>query len=162
MTDQQSNEDPAEVRERMWKKMSDSPFVMIGLVGADEHSEPMTAQLDKDANSEFWFYTRNDNRIARGGPAMAQFVSKDHKLFACIRGNLTEETDPATIDKYWSKQTEAWFDGGRDDPKLMMLRFDLSDAEIWEGDESLAGKFKMLTGMKIKPGEAGRHAEVSL
>lgn len=162
MTDKQSNEDPAEIRKRMWKKMADSPFLMIGLENSGEHSEPMTAQLDPDANSEFWFYTRKDNRIAPGGPAMAQFVSKDHKVFACIRGSLTEETDPAIIDKYWSKQTEAWFDGGRNDPNLKMMRFDLSDAEIWEGDESIGGMFKMLTGMKIKPDEAGRHTEIAL
>jgi len=162
MTDQQSNEDPAEVRKRMWKKMADSPFLMIGLSNSNEHSEPMTAQLDEDADSEFWFYTRKDNRIAPGGPAMAQFVSKDHKVFACIRGTLTEETDPAIIDKYWSNQTEAWFEGGRNDPNLKMMCFDLSDAEIWEGDQSITGLFKMLTGMKIKPEEAGRHTEVAL
>lgn len=162
MTDQQSHENPAEVRKRMWKKMADSPFLMIGLENSSDHSEPMTAQLDEDANSEFWFYTRKDNRIAPGGPAMAQYVSKDHKVFACIRGTLTEETDPAIIDKYWSKQTEAWFDGGRNDPNLKMMRFDLSDAEIWEGDQSLTGLFKMMTGMKIKPDEAGRHTEVAL
>lgn len=162
MTDKQANEDPAEVRKRMWKKMEDSPFVMIGLTGSNEHSEPMTAQLDKHADSEFWFYTSKDNRIAPGGPAMAQFVSKDHKLFACIRGTLVEETDPAVIDKYWSNQTEAWFDGGRNDPKLKMMRFELDDAEIWEGDQSITGLFKMLTGQTIKPSEAGRHAEVTL
>lgn len=154
--------DDAEVRERMWKKMADSPFVMIGLTGSGDHSEPMTAQLDEDADSAFWFYTRKDNRIAPGGAASAQFVSRDHKVFASIRGTLVEETNPAVIDKYWSKQTEAWFEGGRNDPNLKMMRFDLSDAEIWEGDESVSGMFKMLTGMKIKPDEAGRHAEVAL
>lgn len=155
-------QDKAQVRERMWKKMADSPFVMVGLTHADQHFEPMTAQLDKDANSEFWFYTAKDNRIAPGGPAMAHFVSKDHKLFACIRGTLVEETDPAVIDRYWSNQAEAWFDGGRNDPSLKMMRFELKDAEIWEGDESLTGKLKMLTGMTIEPDEAGRHTEVAL
>ncbi|NML06024.1 pyridoxamine 5'-phosphate oxidase family protein [Sphingomonas sp. G-3-2-10] len=153
---------PQEVRERMWEKMSKSPFVMVTLIGSDNHAEPLTAQLDEDANSKFWFYTRKDNRVAPGGPAMAQFVSKDHKVFACIRGNLVPETDEAIIDKYWSNITEAWFDGGRQDPMLLMLRFELEDAEIWEGDESIVGKFKMLTGMKISGEEMGRHVETAL
>ncbi|TKD51759.1 pyridoxamine 5'-phosphate oxidase family protein [Sphingomonas baiyangensis] len=159
---QAKQEQDTEIRERMWKEMGKSPFVMIGLVGSHEHSEPMTAQLDPDANGEFWFYTNRTNRIAKGGEAMAQYVAKGHDLFACIHGTLTEETRPEIIDKYWSKQTEAWFEGGRNDPDLMMLRFELKDAEIWEGDQSLTGMFKMLTGQTIKPSEAGRHAEVSL
>lgn len=162
MTDQMRNEDIAEVRTRMWKKLSDSPFLMIGLEDAGEHSVPMTAQLDPEADGTIWFFTQHDNRLAAAGPAMAQFVSKDHKLFACLRGTLVAETDPARIDKHWSTFTEAWFEGGRNDPRLIMLRFDLDDAEIWEGDESIVGKFKMLTGMKIKPEEAGRHVETAL
>ena len=85
--------DPAEVRDRMWEKLAKSPFVMVTLIGADAHAEPLTAQLDEDVEGKFWFYTRKDNRIAPGGPAMVQFVSKDHKDFACIRGNLDPETD---------------------------------------------------------------------
>ena len=158
------NEDanPAEVRDRMWEKLAKSPFVMVTLIGSDNHAEPLTAQLDEDVEGKFWFYTRRDNRVAAGGPAMVQFVSKDHKVFACIRGNLTPETDQGIVDKYWSNMVEAWFDGGRDDPALLMLRFELKDAEIWEGDESILGKFKMLTGQKIKGDEVGRHVETAL
>ncbi len=156
------NANPAEVRDRMWKKMAKSPFVMVSRIGATDHALPMTAQLDDDVEGKFWFYTSKDTRIAPGGPAMVHFASKDHVIFACIKGTLVEETDPAIIDKYWSNMVEAWFEGGRNDPKLMMLRFELDDAEIWEGDESLSGKFKMLTGQTIKPEEAGRHVETAL
>jgi general stress protein 26 len=159
---QVDQENDAKVRKAMWKELASSPFVMIGLVGSHDHHEPMTAQLDPDADSEFWFYCNRDNRIARGGEAMAQFASKGHSVFACIHGTLTEETRPEIFDKYWNKQVEAWFEGGKEDPNAMMLRFDLKDAEIWEGDQSLSGKFKMLTGQTIKPSEAGRHAEVNL
>jgi general stress protein 26 len=159
--DQQGG-DAHEVRQRMWKKMSDSPFVMIRLENSNEHAEPMTAQLDKDANSEFWFYTSKDNRIAPGGTAMAQFVSKDHTIFACIRGTLRQETDPAVIDRYWNNAVAAWYEKGREDPDLLMMRFDLDDAEIWEGDQTLTGKFKLLTGVTIQASETGRHVEAAL
>ena len=151
-----------QIKQDMWEKMADSPFVMIGLEGDGQHSEPMTAQLDPDANGKFWFYTMTDNRIAPGGNAMAQFVSKGHTLYACLAGTLVEETSEAVKDKYWNKQVEAWFDGGRQDPKLKMMRFELDSAEIWESDTSISGKFKMLTGQTIKPQEAGSHAEVAL
>jgi general stress protein 26 len=154
--------DVHEVRERMWEKMAKSPFLMVKLIGSDDHAQPMTAILDEDAEGMFWFYTQKSNRLAPGGPAMAQFVSKDHKIFACIMGTLVEETDRAVRDKYWSNMVEAWFAGGQDDPSLKMLRFELQDAEIWEGDESALGFFKMLTGQKIEGGEVGRHVETAL
>ncbi|MED5521740.1 MAG: general stress protein, partial [Pseudomonadota bacterium] len=47
----------SDIKKTMWKAMSDSPKVMVSLVGEDMHAEPMYAQLDKDADSEFWFYT---------------------------------------------------------------------------------------------------------
>ena len=42
------------------------------------------------------------------------------------------------------------------------IRFLLDEAEIWEGDESALGFFKMLTGAKIEGGEVGRHVETAL
>ena len=41
------------VRERMWKKMADSPFVMVERIGANDHAQPMAAQLDKEAHGAF-------------------------------------------------------------------------------------------------------------
>ena len=65
------------------------------------------------------------------------------------------------IDKLWSKQAEAWFPGGKDDPNLALIRFDIDDAELWESDMSMSGKIKMLFGGKINPSEEGSHARVS-
>ncbi|GAA4760717.1 pyridoxamine 5'-phosphate oxidase family protein [Stakelama sediminis] len=154
--------DTSEIRTHMWKALADSPFLMIGLTDKSAPSEPMTAQLDKDADSAFWFYTSKRNRLAGGGPAMAHFSAKGHGLFACISGTLTQETDSTVIDKHWSNAVEAWFDGGRDDPDMMMLRFDLDDAEIWQADASIKGVFNMLTGRTMRGDEMGRHTETAL
>jgi general stress protein 26 len=153
---------PAEIRGDMWRELGDSPFLMIGLEGQHRHAVPMTAQLDPDAHGKFWIYTHTHSRIAAGGPAMAQFVAKGHHLYACIAGTLVAETDGAVIDRYWSDIVEAWYDQGRTDPDLLMLRFELDDAEVWETDTSIAGAFRMLTGRKVDPSEAGSHAEVAL
>lgn len=154
--------DTTKIRTDFWKQLNASPFLMVGLDGNDDHSLPMTAQLDKDADSAFWFYTSRDNRLAPGGPAMAQFSAKGHDLFACIHGTLVEEKDAAVIDRHWSKEVEAWYPGGRSDPSLLMLRFDLGDAEIWEADMSIKGLFKMMTGQDVRSDMKGKHAEVAL
>ena len=152
--------DREELKKDLWKKMTDSPFVMIGLTGSGRHSEPMTVQLDKDQVDTLWFFIGKDNRLAKGGDAMAQFVSKGHDFFACLSGAARIDNDRAMIDKLWSNQAEAWFPGGKTDPNLALLRFDIADAELWETDLSIGGKLKMVFGGKIKPDEAGSYAKV--
>lgn len=155
-----SNE--SEIRARFWRELEASPFLMVGLSGSHQHSLPMTAHLDRNANHAFWFYTSKDNRLAPGGPAMAQFSARDHYLFACIEGTLTPETDPAVIDRHWSKDVEGWYPGGRSDPTLLMLRFNLGTAEIWRADMSIKGVFKQLFGGDVREEMKGKHAEVLL
>lgn len=147
-----------ELREEFWKAFEKSPFIMIRLDSAGGHAEPMTAQLDRDALHTIWFFASRDNRIAAGGRAMGQFSAKGHDVFACLAGNLVEETDQSRIDKQWSKEVEAWFPGGRDDPKLMMLRFEIDDAEVWTVEAGLFGTLKLLTGSAIRSDEMGKHA----
>jgi len=151
--------DATELRKQLWKKMEDGPFVMIGLQGRG-HSEPLTVQLDKDQVDRLYFFIGKDNRMAPGGRAMAQFVSKGQDFFACISGTARVDNDRAMIDKLWSNQVEAWFPGGKTDPNLALLRFDIDDAELWETDLSLTGMAKMILGTRIKPSEAGSHARV--
>ena len=152
--------DAAKLKQHLWKKLSEGPFIMIGLTGSGTHSEPLTVQLDKDLVDTLYFFVGRDNRLAAGGAAMAQFVSRGQDFFACLSGRVAVDNDRAMIDKLWSKQAEAWFPGGRNDPNLTLLRFDIDDAELWEADISLAGKLKMLFGGKIRADEEGSHARV--
>ena len=155
-----SDKTPAEVAEQFIAKLKSSPFLMVGLDGDGQHSEPLTAQIDDDQSDVIFFFTGKDNRVATGGKAMAQFASKGHDFFACLAGTITMDNDSAQIDKLWSKAVEAWFPGGKQDPNLALLRFDVDSAELWEADMSLAGAVKMLFGGKIKPSEEGSHAVV--
>lgn len=152
--------DTQEIKQTLWKKMADSPFVMIGPADGSTHSEPLTAQLDEDQVDTLFFFAGKDNRLASGGPAMAQFVAKGHDFFACLSGDVRSDNDRAMIDKLWNKQVEAWFPGGKDDPNLALLRFDIDSAELWETDMSLSGRVKMLFGGKIEASEEGSHAVV--
>ena len=151
--------DTAELKKHLWKKMAEGPFVMVGLVGRG-HSEPLTAQLDKDQVDTLFFFIGKDNRLAGGGAAMAQFVSKGHDFFACLAGTAQVDNDVGQIDKLGNNQVEAWFPGGKSDPNLALLRFDIDSAELWETDISITGKLKMLFGGTIKGSESGSHAVV--
>lgn len=151
-----------DIKRKFWNALADSPYVMVGQTGEREHHIPMNAQLDRDAHGVFWFFTATDNRLAGGGPAMAQFASKGHDLFACISGTLRREPDRAIVDKLWNDDVAAWHPDGKDDPKLLLLRFDLEDAEIWTVDTSVKGMLKRATGMAAKEGDLGAHVTVAL
>jgi len=153
--------DTTKLKQHLWKKLSASPFMMVGLSNPRTHAEPLTAQLDQDQVDTIFFFIGRNGRLAAGGAAMAQFVSKDHDFFACLSGHVAIDNDRAMIDKLWSRSVEAWFPGGRNDPDLALLRFDIDEAELWETDLSLAGKLKMLFGGKIHADEEGSHAKLT-
>ncbi|AJP70972.1 pyridoxamine 5'-phosphate oxidase family protein [Sphingomonas hengshuiensis] len=151
--------DTTELKKALWDRMSASPFLMVGLTSGG-HSEPLTAQLDPDQVDTLFFFVGKDNRLAPGGPAMAQFVSKGHDYFACLAGTVRIDNDRAMIDKLWNNQVEAWFPEGKQDPNLALIRFDIDDAELWQSDISLTGKVKMMFGGTIRASESGSHAKV--
>ena len=153
--------DTHEIKQTLWKKMADSPYLMVGKADGSSHSEPLMAQLDKDLVDTLFFFTGKDNRLADGGKVMAQFVSKGHDYFACMAGTIRQDNDKAMIDKLWSKQVEAWFPEGKEDPNLALLRMDIDSAELWETDISLTGRVKMLFGGTITAEESSSHAKVS-
>ena len=160
MPDQTNKPEATEIKQHLWKKMADSPYVMIGLTGARRHAEPMQAQLDKDSVDTLWFFGGKDNRLSAGGDAAVEFVSKGHDFFASMSGRVTQSHDEAQKDKLWNPQAAAWFEGGRQDPNLALYRFDIDHAELWETDISLTGRLKMMVGGTIKPAESSDYAKV--
>lgn len=146
-----------------FKALKHSPFVMIGLDDTTDHSQPMTAQIDDDVTDRVWFFTGRDNKLATGGPAMAQFVAKGHDFFACLHGVLAEEPDRAMIDRLSSRQIDAWFPQGRDDPNLLLLRYDLDSAEMWQADANMISAVTQIFGGLLGAGSpSAKHAEIAL
>jgi general stress protein 26 len=155
----ENKDSPQEIAAKFTGKLKDSPFIMIGLIDGN-HAEPMTARLDEQQPNTIFVFAGQDNRIAKGGEAMAQFVGKGHDSFASLKGTVIPDNDRTQIDKLWDNQIDAWFPGGKDDPNLVLLRFDVTSAELWETDVSATGRLKMLFGGTITPGESSSHAMV--
>ena len=148
-----------ELKTKFWKALADSPFLFLELEGQSDTSVPMTAQLDKDANSSIWFFTQTKSDFARLGKAKASFTGKDHKIFARFGGTLAIETSKERFDQFWNNFVEAWYDGGKDDPDILFLRMDLGDAEIWSGDLGLLNTAKMALGMTVHDEAEKQHVD---
>ena len=154
--------DPAELKQRFWEELGRSPFLMLQLDADEDSAAPMTAQLDKEAHGEVWFFTTRDNRFAALGPATATFVGKDHKLYARISGTLKEETSRERLDALWSNMVQAWFPEGKDDPNLLLMRMELGEASIWAGELGALNTARMLLGLNVRDAIKGGYAEVAL
>lgn len=145
---------PRELEEKFWSAVKSDRTMMLGLQGvADSHTRPMTAQLDGE-RGPIWFFASRDNamvqKLERPQRAFATFASKGHDLFAEVHGNLSIDRDRWRLDRLWNRFVAAWFEGGKDDPKLVLLRFDAEHAEVWIDASSLLAGIKMLFGVDPK------------
>ena len=75
---------------------------------------------------------------------------------------MSVDNDRAVIDRLWNRYVAAWFPGGKDDPKLALLRLDPERAEIWVDASSVVAGIKLLFGMDPKKEYRDKVAEVSL
>jgi general stress protein 26 len=142
---------------KLWKALKDDRTVMLGLAGVEEgHSQPMTAQTlhDEDERGPIWFFTSSDSDLVKAltetHRAVVHFSSKGHDLFASLHGELTLDNDRAVIDELWNGFIAAWYKGGKDDPKLRLLRLDPERAQVWLNENNLWAAVKLLLGKDPK------------
>jgi general stress protein 26 len=163
--------DEREIETKFWKALKSDRTIMLGLVDVEDgRAQPMTAQLDEERNGDgrgpIYIFTSKETDLAkdlgRSHRAIAHFASKGHDLFATVTGELVADNDRATIDRLWNPFVAAWFEGGKDDPKLQLLRLDAEDAHIWLNEHSLFAGVKLLLGRDPKQDYEGKTAEVRL
>ena len=155
-----------EIEAKFWKTLKSDRTLMLGLDGiSDGHARPMTAQFENDW-SPIWFFASTDNELVisstGGSPAIATFMSKGHDIFATIHGRLVVDNNRTVMDQLWNRFVAAWFEGGKNDPKLALLRFDAERAEIWLDNSSLLAGIKLLLGADPKEEYKDKVAEVDL
>jgi general stress protein 26 len=162
MTLMEKTDSTQEMKTAFWQALAKSPFVMLTRDDDPASAAPMTAQLDKDANSAIWFFTSRDNRFAALGEATGVYAAKDHSLFARFAGTLVEEVSEAVKDRLWDNTVEAWFPKGKSDPNLLLIRMELGDASIWGAEMGTFNVIKMLLGQDVRHSVSGQHAETML
>lgn len=157
---------PKELEEKFWAALKSDKTMMLGLDGVEDgHARPMTAQFE-GGRGPIWFFTAKDNtivqRLGSGKRAIATFTSKGHDLFTTIHGSLKLDNNRAVIDRLWNRFVAAWYEGGKDDPKLALLRLDTERAEIWLDASSLMAGIKMFLGADPREDYKDKVAKVAL
>ena len=156
---------PEELEAKLWAGLRSEMTVMLGMVDESAPARPMTAQFEGDEDrGPLWFFTSQDSELveAGGGAATAVFISKGHDLFARIEGKLVEDTRPEMIEKLWNPFVAAWYEDGKDNPDIALMRMDLESAEIWENASSLMAGIKAMLGINPQKDYKDKVAEVPL
>ncbi|TMV90513.1 general stress protein [Thioclava sp. BHET1] len=153
--------DQAKIETDFWDALDSDRTVMLSRDGQGAASpRPMTAIVEEKPGP-IWFFTARDSELLDGmrdgDAALFTFVDKGHTVFATVSGALTEADDRAVIDRLWNPFIAAWYDG-KDDPKLVLLRFDPKEAEIWDSGNSLVAGLKILLSSDPAESMSGRVA----
>jgi general stress protein 26 len=154
-----------DLEQKFWKALKSDRTLMLGLDGAEDgHTRPMTAQIEGESGP-IWFFAGKPNalveKLGTSRRVIGAFAAKDHDLFASIKGTLRIVDDRTVIDRLWNPFIAAWFEG-KDDPKLVLLRLDPDQAEIWLNENNMLAGVKMLLGIDPKKDYEDKVAEVDL
>ena len=141
-----------ELTDRFWTTLAKERTAMLGCTGV--YPRPMTAIVE-DGPGPIWFFTARGNDLAdaaarRARQGLLVFASKDHEFFATVGGQLQQDNDPAVIDRLWNPFIAAWFEGGKDDPTLRLLRMDPEETHVWLNENSLLAGVKLMLGVDPK------------
>ena len=127
------------LKKEFWDRLDDTRAGMLATDGG--RAVPMSHYVDRDANA-LWFITANGTDLAQtaqsGADAEYLISSTNESLYARIDGRVQAVTDPAKLDELWSAVAAAWFEDGRKDDDIQLVRMDLSEAEVWATGGSMS------------------------
>lgn len=143
-----------------------SPTCMFAtkLEQAPFHVIPMRVQ-EADYEGNFWFFSSKDSthnaQINDDPRVQLIFANSPDMEFMTVFGTASVTTDKAQIDRLWDAMVGSWFEGGKDDPNVSLIRVQPAVAHYWDTEDGkLVTITKMLTravtGSDIDPGVEGK------
>ena len=137
--------DTSAQREKLAELISKFRTAMLTTLDAAGHmsSRPMTP-LGDGFDGAFWFATEIDNAAVQAIQSQASvnvsFMHEgdNHYVSASGRGHIV--TDRAEIERLWSPALSVFFKGGKDDPRVCLIRVDVTEADYWDGPGNLLTK----------------------
>lgn len=128
---------------------------------------PMSRQQIDDSGT-IWYLISSESETAKNIQANNKislaFGDPGSYTFLSIDGTAELSHDKARIDKYWNKFIEVYFEKGKEDPSIRILKVAPADAHYWD---TKTNKFMTLikvasaaiSGQKI---DVGREGELNI
>jgi len=152
------------------EKIKDVRFGMFTTVDPDGKlsSRPMTSQ-QVDDQGQIWFFTSDVTDFVRHlheHPRVnVSFSDPEDSLYVSIAGEAELTRDRAKIDELWNPLAAAWFDGGKDDAHLALIRVHIDSAEYWDTHSSKMTQLYALAKAALTgkaPHDLGEHKKITL
>lgn len=157
----------AEGLEKVGDLIKDIRMAMLTTLAPDGSfdSRPMATQKMEEFDGTVWFLTQAGSsklsEIKENSHVSLIYADSGDAKFVTVKGIASTSRDKAKIHEMWNSMYNAWFPEGEDDPSIIVLRVDVTEADYWEASSSrLIRGVKYLaaaaTGGKIDVGEAGK------
>ncbi|MFZ3453927.1 pyridoxamine 5'-phosphate oxidase family protein [Arthrobacter sp. 7Tela_A1] len=108
-------------------------------------SRPLELQ-ETDSDGNLWFFTQDPSPKAdeiRNNPNVNVSIA-DKKGYLSISGRAEISRDQEKIQELWKASAAAWFEQGREDPTIALIKVNSDTAEYWISDEpKVASIFKI-------------------
>lgn len=111
------------------------------------HAVPMSRQeVDKDGNIWYLFSAESETykNIRSNDKVSVLFSHVGDYNFLSINGIAEISKDKERIEKYWNKFVEAWFEKGKENPNISILKVKVEDAHYWDNKTN-----KLVTILKV-------------
>jgi len=131
-----------EHKELIWNLIKD---VKVGmLVTKDEEGESMHArpmQLVQDAyDGTLYFYTSKNAakifEIREDRDVCLTFSEPKDQIYVSLSGNAQLSEDKALINRYWNSYIASWFEDGKEDDDLAILKVKINKGEHWNAKKN--------------------------
>lgn len=127
-------------------------------------SRPMALQAVEDDGSLYFFSaaSSNKNKELAHDPGVQLFFSNEGSSeYLSIYGKATISRDRARIDKYWNPFIKVWFQEGKEDPAITVIRVQPQDIRYWDTKNNRVVSFlkmaaSLATGKTMDDGVEGK------
>lgn len=112
-------------------------------------SRPMsTTEIQNDG--VLWFFTYADSpktqEIDHDGHVNISYVGKN-ETYVSVSGKAATIRDRNKIEELWNPILDAWFEKGKDDPNISLIRVEPHMAEFWDSPSGLKKTYEMAKAM---------------
>ncbi|AWI24592.1 pyridoxamine 5'-phosphate oxidase family protein [Flavobacterium pallidum] len=98
-------------------------------------SRPMSV-LEVDESGNLWFMSSSESNknfeILADNRVQLFFSKSADNEYLSVFGTATIFSDRAHIEEVWTPIAKAWFEEGKDDPKVRVIKVTPSDAYYWD------------------------------
>ncbi len=96
------------------------------------HSHPMTPQQVTDDADVYLFIGLDGHQAAQlRAHAAANLAFAETGSWLSVAGTVEFLADRAKIDELWNDEAALWYEGGKSDPNLGLIRFHSQSAQYW-------------------------------